>query len=259
MRINELIISEAKLPEVLETKEQIEKWVTKRGKRIEGTWTVDDDDLSVTVYGNVDLSNLKMTKLPVRFKKVSGRFIVRETDLTTLEGCPEEVGTWFDCSKTKIRNFIGGPKNIGASGAKYSDTFNANNCDSLESLEGLAEGTGTVTICFCKKLKAIDFLPAGIKRITAPGCGITTLKGIDKIAKRLENIQINVNPIESCILGLLKIPTLNFRSVIYETGGENTPLTQAGKIIDSVLEDGGDILDVQFALHDAGLEEMAKY
>lgn len=30
MRINELIISEAKLPEVLETKEQIEKWLTKR-------------------------------------------------------------------------------------------------------------------------------------------------------------------------------------------------------------------------------------
>ena len=258
MKIVDLILTEAKKPEVLETREQIEDWLKKRGKRIEGTWKI-NDDLSVEVTGDVDLSKLKMTKLPVKFKKVGGRFFVRETPLITLEGCPDEVGTWFDCSYTDIKNLIGGPKAINTSKSQYNDQYQTNNCQQLTSLEGIAEDAKELNVGFCKNLKELDYLPKNIRRITACAAGLTTLQGIEKRAKSLEALQINANNIEEYILGTLKIPSLKWQSVIFKTDKEVTPLTQAGKIIDSVLSSGGDILEVCDELIDAGLDRMAKY
>jgi len=61
-------------------------------KNPDGTYSCD---------GDVDLSEMSLTKLPVRFKEVGGSFNCFNNNLTTLEGAPEKVGGYFDCSHNK--------------------------------------------------------------------------------------------------------------------------------------------------------------
>ena len=44
------------------------------------------------VTGDVDLSNINLSKLPFKFGKVSGGFYCSSNQLETLEGAPKEVG-----------------------------------------------------------------------------------------------------------------------------------------------------------------------
>jgi hypothetical protein len=76
--------------------------------------------------------------------------MLRKNLIESLEGCPEEVGNDFDCSKTDIRNLIGGPKIVkgvyncgpnaylisleGAPKEVYE--FYTNDCPNLKSLVG---------------------------------------------------------------------------------------------------------------------------
>ena len=58
---------------------------------IEGTYTINPDG-SYDVIGNVYLHNKGLTKIPVKFNMVTGYFNCSENKLTSLEGCPKEVG-----------------------------------------------------------------------------------------------------------------------------------------------------------------------
>jgi hypothetical protein len=257
MKLNDVILAEAVVSARLETREQIENWLTKRGKRIGGQWTI-DKDLKVSVDGDVDLSKLNFSILPVVFKKVTGQFIVRNTGLETLDGCPESVGTWFDCSYTNIKNLVGGPKVINASKSRDNEQYLAHNNQNLVSLEGVAKSAKELNIGFCKKLKELDYLPDDVESITAPASGLVTLRGIDRLAPNLKRLQVNANPIDECILGVLKIKNFKFNWLTYRTDKEITPLVKACRIIDDALVDG-DILDAQSALIDAGLAHFAKF
>ena len=257
MKIDDLLV-EAKKEAILDTEEKVNEWLTKRGKRIGGAWTI-DKNLRVTVDGDVDLSKTNFDRLPVNFKKVTGKFTVANSALTTLEGCPEEVGKWFNCSYTRITDFVGGPKKINTSGQEHSSTYYANNNLSLKSLKGIAENAEELNLGFCKALEEFDYLPKEVKRITACVTSVKTLSGIHKKAPKLESLQINASPVEEGILSLMKIPSFKIQSLIYKTGNEDTPLTKAGEILDSVNKSGGDIFDAQSDLIDAGLEKMAKY
>lgn len=71
-----------------------------------------NDDLTVDVsdYLGVTIKKQKFSKLPVRFGKVDNWFILNEMpNLTTLEGCPVEVGEGFACRETKITSLEGCP------------------------------------------------------------------------------------------------------------------------------------------------------
>ena len=230
----------------------------KRGKRIDGDFTV-DDNLQISVEGSVDLSKMSFTKLPVKFKKVTGRFYIQNTPLTTLEGCPDEVGEMFNCATTQITSLEGGPKLIGTSKKDNTNCYYASHCKNLTSLKGIAENVEYLNIGFCANLKKMDYLPKEVRRITACASGIETLEGIHKVAPKLEHLQINSNPVESGILSLMKIPTFRIQSLTYRTGNEDSPLALAGDILDNIDKSGGDILDAQSDLIDAGLEKMATF
>ena len=64
---------------------------------VNGTYTINDDDGSIDVEGNVDLRGKKLTKIPFNFGKVSGNFSCHNNQLTTLEGAPNNVGGDFYC------------------------------------------------------------------------------------------------------------------------------------------------------------------
>jgi len=77
-----------------------------------------NSDGTIDVNGHVYLDNKlgKMTKLPVRFGKVSGYFSCENNNLTTLAGFPSYVGNSFWCSKNNLTSLEYCPKYVGGSG-----------------------------------------------------------------------------------------------------------------------------------------------
>ena len=107
------------------TDELVQRRLENCTKNPDGTYSCD---------GDVDLSGLGLTKLPVKFKevgggfncynnklttlegcpqKVSGGFVCSFNQLTTLKGCPQEVGGWFDCSNNQLTTLEGCPQKVG--------------------------------------------------------------------------------------------------------------------------------------------------
>ena len=74
-------------------------------------YTINSDG-SIDVDGNVDLSYMKLVKIPLKFNKVSGIFDCSDNLLTTLEDCPKEVGGGFNCSNNRITDLQGIPSVI---------------------------------------------------------------------------------------------------------------------------------------------------
>jgi hypothetical protein len=77
-------------------------------------YTINSDGI-VDVDGKVDLCNRlgDMTKLPVKFGKVSGFFACIGNNLTTLECCPKYVGGVFYCRNNKLTTLEGCPNYVG--------------------------------------------------------------------------------------------------------------------------------------------------
>lgn len=100
-----LIENEVKHPEL--TKQQIKLL----NERIDGIWEYKDG--LVNVNGSIWLTNYNFTKIPVKFGKVSDYFGCHSNELTTLRGCPSEVGGDFDCHSNKLVNLDYAPTKIG--------------------------------------------------------------------------------------------------------------------------------------------------
>ena len=80
-------------------------------------YTINTDG-SIDVDGSVDLSMKNMTRLPVKFRNVSGNFYCHNNNLTTFEGAPISVGGNFWCHYNKISTLEGAPQSV--SGYFYS-------------------------------------------------------------------------------------------------------------------------------------------
>jgi hypothetical protein len=92
-----------------------------------------NSDLSINVEGEVDLYRKGLTKLPIKFKEVSGSFWCGGNRLISLEGCPERVGSNFSCSRNKLTSLEGCPKYIGG------DFYCQNN--NIYTFEGIPDYT----------------------------------------------------------------------------------------------------------------------
>ena len=106
------------------TKEEIHNILFKLGIK---KYTIKPDG-SINVVGSVYLSHNELTKIPIKFNKVSGWFKLSYNKLTSLENSPNEVGGHFYCSHNNLKNLIGLPSKI----------FGPVRCvhNPLESLEG---------------------------------------------------------------------------------------------------------------------------
>jgi hypothetical protein len=60
------------------------------------------NDGIVDVNGSVYISSSPLTKLPVRFGIVTEEFECGHNNLTTLEGCPSQVGDYFACNGNQL-------------------------------------------------------------------------------------------------------------------------------------------------------------
>ena len=68
---------------------------------------------TVKVTGNVHLSGLGLTKIPINFTEVGGGFYCSSNELTSLEGAPKEVGGSFYCWGNQLTSLEGKPESIG--------------------------------------------------------------------------------------------------------------------------------------------------
>ena len=79
----------------------IEKWLKEYNIQ---NYTI-NDDFTIDVNGNVGLSKNHLSEFPeyIQFNIVKGDFDCRRGDLTSLKGCPREVGRHFDCSRNSTQ------------------------------------------------------------------------------------------------------------------------------------------------------------
>ena len=92
---------------IKESKEDIHSICKKYG--IEN-YTINDDG-SIDVDDNVNLYDKGLTELPLIFGKVSGYFDYSNNELTSLEGSPNKVGSFF-CSNNELTSLEGISKYI---------------------------------------------------------------------------------------------------------------------------------------------------
>jgi hypothetical protein len=130
-------------------------------------YTINSDG-SIDVDGDVDLS-VSQSKLPLKFRNVSGDFscsgnelttlegcpqtvgggfYCHSNKLTTLEGCPQSVGDNFDCSDNKLTTLVGCPQTVGG----YFDCSD----NELTTLEGCAQSVGDNFVCSYNKLTTLE-------------------------------------------------------------------------------------------------------
>jgi hypothetical protein len=113
-------------------------------------YTINHDG-TVDVDGNVNLSKKGLTKLPLKFNKVSGHFYCHSNQLTSLEGCPQEVGVNFYCYQNKLTSLEGGPKEVGSDFSCHSNQ--------LTSLEGCPREVGGNFWCSINQLISLEGVP----------------------------------------------------------------------------------------------------
>jgi hypothetical protein len=75
-------------------------------------YTVNEDG-TVDVDGDVELSDKGLKKLPLKFGRVTGHFSCNNNELTTLEGSPSRVGGYFICNSNELTTLKGGPSEVG--------------------------------------------------------------------------------------------------------------------------------------------------
>ena len=109
---------------------------------------------TVKVTGDVNLSNLGLTKLPINFTEVGGYFICTYNELTSLVGAPKEVGGDFWCYYNDLTSLKGSPEKVG----------NGFHCSSnqLTDLVGSPKEVGGGFYCFNNKLTSLKGAPSGV-------------------------------------------------------------------------------------------------
>ena len=74
-------------------------------------YTINSDG-SIDVDGNVDLIDKGLTKLPLKFRNVTGYFNCRINQLTSLEGGPQSTG-YFNCRNNQLTSLEYAPLSVG--------------------------------------------------------------------------------------------------------------------------------------------------
>ena len=106
-----------------------------------------NDDLSIDVYTNVNLSILGLKELPLNFNVVFGYFNCNMNNLTTLKGSPKICHESFYCSQNNLTSLKYLPENI----AGYLDL----SYNELTNLYGINKVNGLI-ILYQNPLESLD-------------------------------------------------------------------------------------------------------
>jgi hypothetical protein len=113
-----------------------------------------NDDGTVDVDGKVNLSRMNISKLPLKFGRVTGSFICSENKLTSLEGSPIFVGGDFYCTYNKLTSLKGSPKSVGGNFLCYNNQ--------LTNLEDSPNSVGGNFYCWNNQLTSLEGSPQSV-------------------------------------------------------------------------------------------------
>ena len=132
-------------PDMLTTKDEIEAWLSDYGV-IKHTI---NDDLTVDVRTNVDLSGRHIIFLPVQFRKIEANFEIANNDLRSFKGMPNEIlGSCYFGRNRSLSSWAFAPRIVGGTmGAGLSmDSFH--NIHKHVDYIGHSINSNTATSCF---------------------------------------------------------------------------------------------------------------
>ncbi len=129
-------------------------------------------DLSkVTVTGDFNCSNNRLTSLKGAPQKVGGKFDCSCNQLTTLEGTPEKVGGGFLCEQNALTTLKGAPREVGGCFCCYHNQ--------LTTLEGAPQKVGEEFSCRFNYLTSLEGAPQEVgDDFNCKDNELTSLKGI---------------------------------------------------------------------------------
>ena len=113
-----------------------------------------NDDKTIDVNGDVYLCDRKLTKLPLKFRKVSGYFSCSYNNLISLEGCPSSIDGNFHCGHNQLTTLEGCPKSVNGSFTCFENM--------LTTLEGCPTMVGDEFDCSNNELKSLVGCPERI-------------------------------------------------------------------------------------------------
>ena len=205
-------------PYFLQTEEEIKQWL----KEMKIYDRKINEDLTVDVRVNVQLSYKKLSKIPVKFNKIDGYFDLTHNDLTSLKGCPEIVKGEFDCDENQLTSLEYCPKEVGGT-FRCDDNkitslehcpqiikvgFYCSN-NELTSLKYCPKEIGTDFIFHHNKIKSLKYCPENIKGDF--NCSHNELETLEYMPVWGNNCNFDNNPLKS----------LSFLSKFYSTVAEN--------------------------------------
>ena len=128
---------------------------------ISNNYTINPDG-SIDVDNNVSFthdffymrSSDRLTKLPIKFNKVTGDFVCRNNQLTSLEDSPKEVGGDFVCRDSQLTSLQGGPQSVDG------DFICRDN--QLTSLQGAPKKVGGDFYCSRNELTSLEGFPESV-------------------------------------------------------------------------------------------------
>ncbi len=134
-------------------------------------YTINPDG-SLDVDGNVNIirRHSSFGKLALQFNKVTKDFVCNQNELTTLEGCPKEVGGSFSCGKNQLTSLEFSPSNVGGGYLCYDNQ--------ITSLKGCPTEINSNFTCGKNKLTSLEFGPVKVMgRYRCEENQLTTLLG----------------------------------------------------------------------------------
>jgi hypothetical protein len=114
-----------------------------------------NNDGSYSFTGGVDLRDMDLTALPIKFGKVDGYFICNNNRLHSLEGAPITVGGNFYCGDNQLTSLKGAPSKVDGDFKCYYNQ--------LTSLEG---APSTVNGYFWCNNNKVQFTKEDVRKVS---------------------------------------------------------------------------------------------
>jgi hypothetical protein len=153
-------------------------------------------DFTVDVEGDVDLSQIRLSKIPIKFGMVKGNFDCSHNKLTNLVNCPDKIMGFFNCAGNNIHTLIGGPTYIGK--GYYCED------NSLEDLQGYPKHCLIYFNCSWNKIKTLEGLPEELN-VGLFDISYNKLKNLKNGPKKTKNFDCSNNLIETLEDGIKEI------------------------------------------------------
>ena len=148
-----------------------------------------NEDGSIDVDGDVNLSNRELIELPLKFRNVSGYFNCSDNKLTSLEGAPSSVDGHFGCSWNELTSLEGAPSSV-------DGAFSCRN-NQLTSLDGCPSSVSGAFDCSDNELTSLEGAPSSVGGdFSCSWNKLTSLEGFPTLFRATMVIDISDNPVK---------------------------------------------------------------